>query len=81
MKRHLIGLIETAVPQDQFYHVDFVKGISFLIIFILFPDGVEVEDDILDKFFEFQMKGEIYYVYHSIQRYMVNIYFQRFSNK
>ena len=32
---------------------------------------VEVEDDILDKFFEFQVKAEIYYVYHSIQRYMV----------
>eukprot|EP00794_Sanderia_malayensis_P006236 gene6236-6953_t len=32
--------------------------------------NIEVEDDILDKFFEFQVKAEIYYVYHSIQRYM-----------
>eukprot|EP00795_Rhopilema_esculentum_P002486 gene2486-18149_t len=31
---------------------------------------IEVEDNILDKFFEFQVKSEIYYVYHSIQRYM-----------
>ena len=31
----------------------------------------DVEDNILEKFFMYQEKAEIYYVYHTIHRYMV----------
>ena len=30
-----------------------------------------MEDNILDKFYEFQRKADIYYAYHPVSKYMV----------
>ena len=37
----------------------------------LLAENKEKEDEMLQKFHDFQRKAEMYYVYHSIQRYTV----------
>ena len=39
----------------------------------------DVEDDILDKFYEYQKKADIYYAYHAIAKYMVSVIWQKSS--
>ena len=44
-------------------------------LFFLSGDAKDVEENILDKFFEFQRKADIYYAYHPIAKYMVKSHF------
>jgi len=45
-----------------------------ICIFNFFLKGKvkDVEENILDKFYEYQKKADIYYAYHAIAKYMVS---------
>ena len=44
----------------------------------LLAENKEKEDEMLLKFHDFQRKAEMYYVYHSIQRYTVGLFYTLF---
>ena len=44
-------------------------------VLFLLAENKEKEDEMLQKFHDFQRKAEMYYVYHSIQRYTVRLFY------
>ena len=61
----------TLILIGSVYLLDFCK-VKFCQFYVFITGELkDVEDNILEKFFMYQEKAEIYYVYHTIHRYMV----------
>ena len=52
-----------------------VNSLFLLLIFLTDNPQGEADYEMLDKFHEYQEKAEIYHLYHSIQRYTVQLIF------
>lgn len=55
------------------YQLELVSYLSWIIKFkFVFSDESDKMEEMLPKFYDFQRKADMYYAYHSIQRYTVS---------